>query len=153
MQRRLKSRIRIIFRFFKLPRRKLLLLIETFFYLSVAHFILCAFPFRRITPFLGGIGVETEKSSLPSDMFLIVQEVSNAIFTASKLTPWRNTCLIQAVSGKLMFKRRGIMSTMYLGVKKNLGEIEAHAWLRCGENIIIGAHNMESFTIVAKFGA
>jgi hypothetical protein len=53
-----------------------------------------------------------------------------------------------------MLKRRRIAATLYLGVAKDENKAEklaAHAWLRCGDVILTGAHGHRQFTVVAMF--
>ena len=50
-------------------------------------------------------------------------------------------CLAQAISGKRM-----------LGVsKKEDGDLNAHAWLRAGDIIILGGGGLERFAVVSTF--
>jgi hypothetical protein len=54
-----------------------------------------------------------------------------------------------------MLRRRGIASTLYLGVAKgqNASEpVAGHAWLSCAARIITGAAGHRQFTIIATFG-
>ena len=44
-------------------------------------------------------------------------------------TWWRSMCLEQALAGRWMLRRRGIPSTMYVGMAKRGGNFIAHAWL------------------------
>jgi len=79
--------------------------------------------------------------------------VSRAILTMSRHLPWESKCLVQAISGKMMLRRRQIPSTLYLGVaKKEDGDLNAHAWIRCGDRILTGARGHRQFTVVASFG-
>ena len=51
-----------------------------------------------------------------------------------------------------MLKRRGITSTLYLGLAKDdEAKLQAHAWLRCGNRIITGEKEMTGFTTIATF--
>jgi hypothetical protein len=74
------------------------------------------------------------------------------VATASRHLPWNCTCLVQAMAGKAMLKRRGVPSTLYLGVAKD-GEtrLQAHAWLRCGARILTGWQEMERFKVIGTF--
>ncbi len=66
--------------------------------------------------------------------------------------PWECKCLAQAISGKMMLRRRQTPSTLYLGVaKKEDGDLNAHAWLRAGESIILGGGGLERFAVVSTF--
>jgi hypothetical protein len=68
--------------------------------------------------------------------------------------PWDAKCLAQAVAGKWMLRRRGLPSTLYLGVERvHEGEkwLEAHAWLRSGTDFVTGERHYERFHVLAAF--
>ncbi len=78
--------------------------------------------------------------------------ISRAILTMSRYLPWECECLAQAISGKMMLRRRQIPSTLYLGVaKKEDGDLNAHAWLLVGEIIILGGFGLKEYAIVSTF--
>jgi hypothetical protein len=53
--------------------------------------------------------------------------------------PWRADCLVQALAGQAMLKRRAIASTIAVGTAKSTdGGFEAHAWLICEGEVILG---------------
>jgi hypothetical protein len=53
--------------------------------------------------------------------------------------PWRADCLVQALAGQAMLLRRGIASTIAVGAAKHPdNSLEAHAWLLCGSEVILG---------------
>jgi hypothetical protein len=80
-------------------------------------------------------------------------EVAQAVHRASRHVPWAAKCLVQAMAGKKMLERRGIASTLYLGLAKSPDQgLQAHAWLRCGSQIILGGGGLERFAVVAAFG-
>lgn len=48
----------------------------------------------------------------------------------ARRTPWRSTCLMQALAAQRMLVHRGTDSVIHFGVKKSpSGVLEAHAWL------------------------
>ena len=53
--------------------------------------------------------------------------------------PWRSTCLVQALAARRWLARRGVASELVLGARKPGGaELDAHAWLKAGERIVVG---------------
>jgi hypothetical protein len=79
--------------------------------------------------------------------------VSRAVQRAARNLPWECQCLVQAVAGKAMLRRRGLPSTLYLGVAKDEdAKLCAHAWLRCGNVILTGREGADRFTVVSTFG-
>ena len=81
-----------------------------------------------------------------------VERVSWAVQTMSRCTPWKSNCLAQAIAAKRMLQQLEISSTLYLGVvRKGIGGLEAHAWLRSGTVVVTGAQEMGRFTVVSTF--
>lgn len=125
---------------------------EAFFYLGMARFALLTIPFKRIAPYLGR-QVEKddvqESDSLPSD---VARQTGWAVDVMSRRTPWESACLAQAIAGKIMLKRRGLTSLLYLGTRKDeTGQFTAHAWLQSGNEILLGGGGYETFTILSAF--
>lgn len=107
-------------------------------------------PFSKLAPGLGAQGAETPLD-IPRDP--IHYEVKGAVEAVSKRMPWNCNCLTQAMTAKKMLARRGISSTLYMGVAPTeTGEMEAHAWLRCGTLCITGQSGWDRFTVTAVFG-
>ncbi|HEY4087304.1 MAG TPA: lasso peptide biosynthesis B2 protein [Bryobacteraceae bacterium] len=65
-------------------------------------------------------------------------------------TWWRSMCLEQALAGRWMLRRRGIPSTMYVGMAKRDGNFIAHAWL-VGEGRTVTGASAENYATLAAF--
>jgi hypothetical protein len=65
------------------------------------------------------------------------------------MTWWRSMCLEKALAGKWMLRRRGIPSTMYVGMAKQGGEFVAHAWLVGEGQTLTGAGETAYATLAA----
>lgn len=131
-----------------------LLALETVFILGFSRLAVILLPFRWIAHFLGEVNKETPTRTTSFDQ--IVLRIGKIIKLAASHTPWKSNCLAQAIAGKIMLARRHIPSTLYLGVAKEKTHpagMSAHAWLRCGNRVIIGDQNRQEFTIVGRFGA
>ena len=59
-------------------------------------------------------------------------------------------CLPQAVGAQRMLRRRGIPSTLYLGINPAAG-YDAHAWVRVGNLIVTGGPRPDQFAVVSSF--
>lgn len=137
-------------KFFLLDSRTSQLLIETFVYLAWARFLLL-FPFKRVAPSLGTHMEETTNIPIKINRKILIH-IHDAIQIMSKHTWWDSKCLVRAIAGMKMLERRGIESTLYLGIAKdNSGKTIAHAWLRSGSYFVTGAEEMERFIEVARF--
>jgi hypothetical protein len=130
---------------------ELRLLVETAIWLIVARMVILNVPFRLIAPLLGKHMVELPVKDEPEHRETL-EQVSWAVQTACRNSPWECTCLVQAIAAKSLLKRHGAQSTLYLGVAKD-GEknLKAHAWLRSGNVIVIGAQGMNQFKVVSTF--
>lgn len=83
----------------------------------------------------------------------VLRRIRWAIGAVSRRAPWRCKCLEQAVAAKLMLRRRGIASTLYLGVARDPAStsVQAHAWLRCGSYYVTGGEDRERYAVVSTF--
>lgn len=109
------------------------------------------YPFSKTAPRLGIKSLETSPISREQDIGHI-KRVTTAIRLISRYTPWKSTCMVRAVAGQEMLEKRGIESTLYLGVARDAkGEMIAHAWLRSGAYYVSGDDVMRSFVVVEKF--
>jgi hypothetical protein len=138
--------------FFKWPWKTQLALLEALFWLGLARGAVLLFPFRFIAPYLGKLNHETPQVCSVSQQ-AIAQHIAWLILMISRYTPWRSNCLAQALAAKMMLQRRGICSTLYLGLKRSTNKLEAHAWLRLGEQIVTGGAVKHEFTKISSFGA
>jgi hypothetical protein len=68
----------------------------------------------------------------------------------ARYTWWRSMCLEKALAGRWMLRRRGIPSTMYVGMAKRDGTFIAHAWL-VGEGRTVTGASTENYATLAAF--
>lgn len=136
--------------FLTLDIRTMLLLVEALFFLGWAR-ILVSLPFSKVAPSLGAPMQETSIMELERNR-IVLKHIASAIDIMSKYTLWESKCLVKAIAGMKMLKRRNIESTLYLGTTKDeLAKMIAHAWLRSGHFYVTGKEGMDRFTVVAKF--
>ena len=110
-------------------------------------------PFRRLAPGLGRAQAETPLAVSPAERMTAVR-VSWAVETAARYVPLGFVCLPQAIAAQRMLRRRGIASTLYLGVapdQSGRSAIAAHAWLRTGDKIVTGEHEAARHRLLASF--
>ena len=75
--------------------------------------------------------------------------LSWAIGAAAAKVPWRSDCLLQAVAADRWLRRCGMQPKFFVGVQKEAGgQLEAHAWLRCGDVVVTGAHSRNFTTLM-----
>lgn len=127
------------------------LLAETTFWLLLSRLAVLTLPFRWV---MRSAGVQHALSSkkLTPEQDSIAERVAWAVEAVRWATPWDSNCLARSLAGKRLLQRRGVDSTLYLGVrKKDPRSLVAHAWLRCGERYITGAPEHSNYTVVSTF--
>ena len=67
-----------------------------------------------------------------------VDRIAFAIRAMGARVPWRSDCLVQALAAQHWLAAEGIGSTVHLGVKASDSPIDAHAWLKVGDRIVLG---------------
>ena len=99
------------------PWRDRWVLVEATAWLGLARMAVLTLPFKRIAPYLGArMAVAPEE--LSDKWAEDARRVGWAIRATAPHTPWRSNCLAQGIAGKAMLRRRGIPSTLYLGIAK-----------------------------------
>ena len=78
-----------------------------------------------------------------------------ALAAAASRLPWTSTCFVRAIAATVMLRRRGVPSTIYLGVATQAGgtALDAHAWVRCGTRIVTGAAEACRYEVIATFAS
>lgn len=122
------------------------LVVEAAAWLALARVAVRTLPLGRLAPRLGRRMAESPFDVRAGE---VPRRVAWAVGAAARRTPWRTKCLEQALAGKMMLRRRGVPSTMYLGVAHR--PFEAHAWLRVGRDTVLGGRDVERFAVVASF--
>lgn len=130
-----------------------LLLLEACTLLGIARLLVLTIPFRWLARTLGR-HMQVSPPDAPAAELELAKLIGQAVRSAAGNTPWESVCLPQAVAGQWMLKRRGIAGTLYLGVAKTdagAEQLAAHAWLRCGDQILTGGAGHRQFTVVSTF--
>lgn len=135
--------------FFSLTMADKLLFLEATLTSFVVKIIITFFPMRWYARYLG-----VQHTIIPdnnTEEYHIIFKVSQAIVRCRRITLWHNRCFVEAITAKRMLKKRGLNSTLYLGVNKKNNKMLAHAWLRCGSIIVAGKFSMQDFSVVSTF--
>ncbi len=134
-----------------LTRQDWFLLVETTAWLFISRLAVLLLPFRWVMRTAGQQNAQSEEG-IPAEKNEVVEKVTWAIDAVRWATPWDSNCLARSLAGKRLLRKRGLASTLYLGVSKSdPNTLIAHAWLRCGEYFITGTPGHEQFTVVATF--
>lgn len=135
--------------FFRLPAADRALLIEATAALCAASVLLRVLTFSRLAARLGNHMAESPPSQ-DRTMSQRAHRIRWAVETTARHLVWNPVCLPQAVAAQWMLRRRGIASTLYLGVNPAAG-LDAHAWVRAGTVIVTGGPSEKTFTVVSSF--
>lgn len=130
-----------------------LLLAEAGVWLGLMRAAILFIPFQKIAGWLGlSLGKESQAPMLEKNQ--TAEQVGWAIRAVAPRTMWESACLAQALTCAVMLKSRHIPGLLYLGVAVGLtaqDRFSAHAWLRCGDSILVGAEGHERFQVIATF--
>lgn len=145
------SRRRQLLHFYQHPWADKWLFVQAYCGLGLAWMVIHTLPFRWIAARLGE-RMGDSPSTISPGQAQVARRVSWAVRRASGLTPWPSVCLPQVITAKMLLRRRGITSTLYLGAVFNENQsLLAHAWLRCGPLYITGGPGHEHYGVVASF--
>lgn len=136
-------------RFHCLPFHMKLMLPEALYLSAWYRFAILHRPFSEISKKIGNVGIQTNHAPINN---AIPNEVGWVVDVVCKHTPWKSKCLVRALTAKKMLNHRHFPCTLYMGVQINhVGEMEAHAWLRCG-NLYVTGGTGEGYTVTTIFG-
>lgn len=141
-------------KFLALSGRERRMLFEASLLLVAARTTIRCIPMKWYAPvLLGRHNEETPWRDEERPDARILELVHWAVDRMNRCMPWRKNCFPAAMAAHLMLRRRGIPSTLYLGLCKRDGStLEAHSWLRCGTFFVTGGAG-KGYSLVATFAA
>ena len=125
-------------------------IMQTFFYTGFYRAFILFVPFNKWRKRMGSHKQESP-DKVDNDTYKMARRISHRVLFVATKTPWESKCLVQALTAQKLLKNQGISTTIYLGVRKSRNEMNAHAWIRCGEYYVTGADIRDQYTVVAKF--
>ncbi len=151
-RKRVPMRTKIV-KFLCLSTEERRLFLEAFWTLGRMKASLLIYPFK---PLIRDLHQSTQP---PHDEIVTTEEyetailIEKAIARAAQQTPWKNSCLLQALCATRMFRRRGLPGHFCVGVhkEKESGLLKAHAWMNCSDRCITGRTTHEKFTVLTVF--
>lgn len=111
---------------------------ETVPALAIAWSLVFIVPFRWTARYFGGATTPSSPSQEPQKQIARACYVARRLERVAAHVPWRTTCLVRAIAGALLLRRRGIATTIRLGVNRGDNGLAAHAWLLVGDTIVLG---------------
>jgi len=155
---RLLSIRRRLRRFAQVGNRRRALLAEAVAWLLLTRLALLLVPFPRLARRLGTFvppsdarAVAARRSGAPSATSL-AEEIGWAVTRAARHVPFNAVCLPQAMTARIMLKRRGVGSVLHFGAAKgDQKPLDAHAWLDAAGVEVTGYPVAAKFTEIACF--
>jgi Transglutaminase-like superfamily len=136
-------------KFMRLPAAERRLLMKTILLLWVVKVGLVTLPFRTLRRQLGHLAVSPVDLRDAEDPRSI-ERVVWAVELSGRLMPHASTCLTQALTAQVLLSRRGHPALVHIGtLKGKRGELQAHAWVESGGEVVIGGHELEQYTRLA----
>ncbi len=133
----------------RLPAADRALALEAVVLFHACRALLWVVPIRRLRPLLGAEGPPDAPRDTPPRPGPSVRAVRRALRRASRATP--DTCLAQALAGRIMLRRRNVASTLSLGVRQHDGALDFHAWLRSDGVLVNGASGPQAYQVLQTF--
>lgn len=131
-----------------------ILLAEALVALVLAWLMVSILPSRRVLPLFGDMGMPAAMGTTapPPDLARAVAVACRARWVADRL-PWHSTCLVRALAGAMLLRRRRIRGArVRFGVRRDGGALAAHAWLLLGAETLLGGEQATEYRPLADLG-
>ena len=88
-----------------------------------------------------------------ADQLTTLRAVKLALSRCHRYAPWNTECYTQALTARIMLRRRQIPMLLFVGFKKQEdGPLQGHAWTSCGSYILTGYRaDLSSYSINGCF--
>lgn len=147
---------RVVSRFIALDRGERRLVMEAATLLTLVGAAVSVAGFARSRPFLERCARNRNRFRTSDGAFVTTpvepSAVAWAVTAAASRFPFWNTCLFKALVTDAMLRRRGMPSSVFVGVRRSqvAAPIDAHAWVESGGAVVIGAlDDLNDFTVLS----
>jgi Transglutaminase-like superfamily len=117
--------MRALRRFAELPQHRRRLTLRAAFVVGMVRIGLTVLPFSRLRSILARLQRTRDASAAAQTS---VDELAWSVSAVSRYVP-RSTCLVQALALELLLERSGRHAVTQIGVARENGRFEAHAWV------------------------
>jgi len=131
-----------------LKSREKYLLIKTLMLLWIVRIMLFILPFSVIQKIMDKFTVVSDDSNRSHKISM--EKLTGAVNVMSRYT-FKATCLTKALAAQILLAGYHYPSNIKIGVSKDEGEFEAHAWLEANDEIILGESEIE-YTPILNIG-
>lgn len=143
-------KLRTIGQFARLNRHQKCLIGEAQALIILARLALACLPFRVVAHWLNH--PVDRRQMMPAQRELHIREVRWAIAVCARAGLCKAVCFPQGIAAKMMLMRRGLVPTLYYGVRKQGRDgLQAHVWVKERELPVIGAALAETYTFLYAF--
>lgn len=140
--------------FQRLSRFEQAWLAPVFILLGLSRALILCLSFRRLAPRLGvHAGTNAWTPLLDGRQEQRARQIGRVVRLAARHTPWRSNCFPQAVAARIVLGAHRIPYVLFLGVAREGGGLQAHAWVAAGRVRVSGGFGFDRFTVVACFVA
>ena len=134
-------------KFIALPTSDQRLLLRAALWLGLVRASLWVLPFQNLLDRLTSPGPGRE-SSPPA--LGAADRIGWAVLTASRYVPGARSCLPRALAAAVLLRRAGLPAQVRVGgAHGEDGSPEAHAWVECGGQVVIGGSELERYTLIS----
>jgi hypothetical protein len=105
--------------------------------------LLWVLPYRAVVRLVRGTAIPPRRR--PPSPPATAERIARDVARVARVVP-RATCLVQALAGEWLIVRAGIPVALQFGVVLGERGLEAHAWLECGDRVILGAEEAARFS-------
>ena len=102
--------------FLIIPFNDKLLVLETMFWLSFFQILILLFPSKKIAKCLGVKTGQKQLGFLTHTQKLQAVRITQTVSRVNNHLPWHNRCLVRALAAKVILRRRGVLSLLFLGI-------------------------------------
>lgn len=139
-------RVGMLTRFLRLERGRQALLVEAAIILATASIAVSRLPFSYAIRF-GSISPRRYRPVVSSNDCIWAVEV------AARYLPLRAMCIEKGLAAQRLLRRCGKRALLHYGARTNpdTGQLEAHVWVTCNGEPVIGAAQAEGFAEIAVY--
>ncbi len=122
--------------------------------LAMAKMAQLLLSYKRLRPYLGKnyqmLITSTLLSAKHLQQAILIQR---AIKSAVRYTPWKSTCLNQAMVASFWCRYYKIPYVFFIGLNKNSkpSQKDAHAWLMAGPIAITGGYSLNTHQVISTY--
>ena len=132
-------------RFLYLPTQQRWLIFQVAVAILVVRLSLILFPLRTVRFF--ALSISWRSREIPS-----AHCIAGAIGSVARFVPG-TTCLVQALAAHALLIRHGYGPHLTIGVAKDeCHQFEAHAWVTCENQVVIGDLRKENYSALLSLG-